>query len=281
MQLKERLHSEEWIDDHRLEWWDKSFLAVILHPVINKNNINICDFGCGEGHWLLSASRVMDLSQTNITLVDQESVWLQKAEERLRPLCKGLLTYQEDVQKLSFPDASFDFSTCQTLVMHTKDPYSAVSEMIRVTKRGGYLLICEPVNVINRCQLALALRYLTPSESSLLLKVWHAYHLGVQKVKGYHYDIALEMLDIFRCCGYSRNEISIYKNSISVVHGNNDGSLESEYHDDNFYYANIGGDITKNEWNVCRQLSIKLSDLAKDDCTVFTDTLFTFGVIIK
>jgi SAM-dependent methyltransferase len=51
-----------------------------------------------------------------------------------------------DVTALPFPDNSFDFVTCQTLLIHIALPEQALGEMCRVLAPGGLLLCVEPDN---------------------------------------------------------------------------------------------------------------------------------------
>ena len=48
-----------------------------------------------------------------------------------------------DAHRLDFPDASFDAVFAHTLVSHVADPRAVLSEMARVTRPGGTLLVCE------------------------------------------------------------------------------------------------------------------------------------------
>jgi SAM-dependent methyltransferase len=51
-----------------------------------------------------------------------------------------------DAHKLPFQDNSFDVVTCQTVLIHLKDPKMALSEMKRVVKKGGIVICSEPSN---------------------------------------------------------------------------------------------------------------------------------------
>jgi SAM-dependent methyltransferase len=47
---------------------------------------------------------------------------------------------------LPFADGTFDFVTCQTVLIHLSDPQLALAEMLRVLQPGGLLLCAEPDN---------------------------------------------------------------------------------------------------------------------------------------
>lgn len=54
--------------------------------------------------------------------------------------------------KLPYQDDSFDFVTCTEVLEHLKNPWQAINEMARVTKKNGCLIISLPnfTNLISR-----------------------------------------------------------------------------------------------------------------------------------
>jgi len=51
--------------------------------------------------------------------------------------------------KLPFPDNWADWVMCQVVLIHLKDPYAALAEMVRILKPGGLILCKEPDNESN------------------------------------------------------------------------------------------------------------------------------------
>ena len=47
----------------------------------------------------------------------------------------------QDMEKLTYPDASFDIVLCRNALDHTKDALAAVKEMLRICKPGGKVFI--------------------------------------------------------------------------------------------------------------------------------------------
>jgi SAM-dependent methyltransferase len=52
-----------------------------------------------------------------------------------------------EARALPFPDDTFDFVTCQTVLIHVSDVDAVLAEFSRVTKPGGVVLAAEPDNL--------------------------------------------------------------------------------------------------------------------------------------
>lgn len=48
---------------------------------------------------------------------------------------------KQDMEKLTYPDDSFEIVTCINALDHTKNPRAAIEEMIRICKPGGFIYI--------------------------------------------------------------------------------------------------------------------------------------------
>jgi SAM-dependent methyltransferase len=93
-------------------------------------------------------ARVLSVD-ARITGIDREHRWVEKAAESARSLgfharCQYRVA---SAAALPFEDASFDLVTCQTLLIHVRDPAEVVREMMRVLRPGGVLMVAEPTNI--------------------------------------------------------------------------------------------------------------------------------------
>jgi SAM-dependent methyltransferase len=142
-------HSAEWFNDVRDHWWNEDYLRFLAGHWRAEDICTALDVGCGVGHWGRLLSRVLP-DTCRMTGVDRETIWVQKATERAQ--AAGLshrLTYQVGTaEALPFEDGSFDLVTCQTLLMHLREPARGLAEMVRVTRPGGLVLVTEPTNVL-------------------------------------------------------------------------------------------------------------------------------------
>lgn len=95
---------------------------------------DVLDLGCGEGRFcrMMSphANRVVGLDPTQELL--QQAVSLGVAEYVLG-----------HAEALPFPDSSFDLVVCYLVLLDIEDAQTALSEVVRVLRPGGTLLIAE------------------------------------------------------------------------------------------------------------------------------------------
>jgi ubiquinone/menaquinone biosynthesis C-methylase UbiE len=159
-----KLHSEIYFNELRDYWWNQDFLQLMAQRWDFKNVESILDVGCGQGHW---GRLLLKLSERPMTLhgVDSEPKWIEVAREKAAPFSpKHQLHYQmARAEKLPFPDESFDMVTCQTVLIHVKDPMIAIQEMLRVLKPGGLMVAAEP----NNAAPGMSINNLTMEDSAL------------------------------------------------------------------------------------------------------------------
>lgn len=105
----------------------------IVKSFVYGNRGKLLDCGCGEGHLL------QELSGEKYG-VDSSRSALRKAGER-NPDAEILHGYLEH---LPFDDNYFDVVICSEVLEHIKDFPKAVSEIIRVTKKAGIMIITVP-----------------------------------------------------------------------------------------------------------------------------------------
>lgn len=106
---------------------------------------SVLEIGCGRGGfalWLAS----QPFAPAKLAAVDysQEAVNQALAEASNHQTATELSFAQGDIMAIAFPDAAFDtVISCET-IEHVPDPFKAVSELVRVLKPGGRLLLTTP-----------------------------------------------------------------------------------------------------------------------------------------
>jgi ubiquinone/menaquinone biosynthesis C-methylase UbiE len=98
----------------------------------------ILDAGCGEGVWLAKFAEFTDEQNIYGTDIDPESA------EMAKKVVEGANILVSAGESLPFEDNKFDIVFSNEVVEHVDDDKLAVSEMIRVTKPGGKIVIFTP-----------------------------------------------------------------------------------------------------------------------------------------
>lgn len=141
-------HSAEYFGDSRDHWWNVDFLQLMAQRWQLDGVRDVLDAGSGVGHWgQLLASVLSD--DVRVTGVERDPRWVEvaTARARARGLGERFSYLQGDVMQLPFEDDVFDLTTCQTLLIHLREPAVALAEMRRVTKPGGRIVVAEPNNL--------------------------------------------------------------------------------------------------------------------------------------
>lgn len=144
-------HSAEYFGETRNFWWNSDFLALMAKRLRLDNAKTVLDVGCGLGHWSQALASVLSKNAV-VTGVDREEAWVEKAATRAKQInAQQKFEYLKgNATDLPFEDNLFDLVTCQTVLIHLKDPHQGLREMLRVLRPGGTLLIAEPNNLANR-----------------------------------------------------------------------------------------------------------------------------------
>lgn len=98
------------------------------------------DVACGPGTLSLKlAPLVAEVTGVDLT-VELITIAEQKARDQGLPNTRFLT---RDVEKLGFPDETFDLVVCGSALHHFQDPGKVFREMVRVCKRGGRVGIID------------------------------------------------------------------------------------------------------------------------------------------
>jgi len=120
-------------DGDRKNNWKKQFFYKYTYEKL-KTKKNLLDLGCGVGHFL-------KLKNNNTIGIDKNLENLIEGKKYSSKLVQG------NILELPFSDASFDGINCSHVIEHfiPDDAYTLLSEMNRVLKVAGILVISTPV----------------------------------------------------------------------------------------------------------------------------------------
>lgn len=120
-----------YVSTHRL------VIGLIKKWVGSKTNLKILDAGCGTGGLMDQLANMGEVSGIDFS---PEAVRFSKA--------RGHRVIRAGVEKIPFPDKSFDLVTSVDVIYHkaVKDDVLALSEFFRVLKPKGVLILRVPAN---------------------------------------------------------------------------------------------------------------------------------------
>ncbi len=101
----------------------------------------VLEIGTGEGehaYWCLKYSGIF------YTGVDISRRSLDVADKRLCGFKNRYLLKKENANRLSFDNDHFDSVFCAATLHHMEEPFSMISEMVRVLKPNGKIALMEP-----------------------------------------------------------------------------------------------------------------------------------------
>jgi ubiquinone/menaquinone biosynthesis C-methylase UbiE len=102
----------------------------------------VLDVGCGTGALAYALAPLVG----EVVGVDASDEYLAAAREHAPPGCTFVLG---DAESLPFPYGDFDVVGCLRVLHHVHRPELVVSEMARVTRRGGRLLVVDQLGDVD------------------------------------------------------------------------------------------------------------------------------------
>jgi len=98
----------------------------------------VLDIGCGTG----LAAFMLSKEAGSVTSVDISPIFIKIAKEKRQ--APNLEFKCADILSLPFPDGSFDIVSSFLMLEHIYDVPRALSEMVRVAKPGGLVIVLSP-----------------------------------------------------------------------------------------------------------------------------------------
>lgn len=141
-----RPHSAEYLGEARDFWWNADFLALMARRWQLDRVHMALDVGAGVGHWgrLLLPHLA---PEARLFGVDREEAWVREANARAAGTSGRAVYRLGEAERIPFHDGVFDLVTCQTVLIHVRDPRAVIREMMRVLEPGGLLAVAEPNNL--------------------------------------------------------------------------------------------------------------------------------------
>jgi demethylmenaquinone methyltransferase/2-methoxy-6-polyprenyl-1,4-benzoquinol methylase len=120
--------------DRRWRPEDVTRIAGLLRPFVPVGG-RLLDVGGGTGGL---AVRLLPLLDASVTILDPSAAMMRRVPRR-----RALVTVQGTAESMPFPGDTFDAVVVSDAFHHFRDLTTSVSEMVRVTRPGGGVLILE------------------------------------------------------------------------------------------------------------------------------------------
>jgi SAM-dependent methyltransferase len=125
------------LDADDRHWWYRGRRRIVngaIERIGPRSGARILDAGCGSGRTLDELSRWGVISGLDVAPASVAAARSRgHADVRLGP-----------VEELPWPDDTFDLVTCLDVIEHTPDDLRTLSELRRVTRPGGHLVVTVP-----------------------------------------------------------------------------------------------------------------------------------------
>ena len=206
--------------NHRLSWdIDKSWRKKAISQLLPFNPQSILDIATGTGDFaILSAEMLSPKQMIGVDISDgMMTIGRQKVE------AKGLQDIvffkKEDCTNLSFEDNSFDAVTTAFGIRNFQDLDRGLSEMCRVLKQGGHLIIVElttPICFPMKQLFKIYSHTILPIYGRMISKDTNAYHYLINTIEAF--PQGERMVEILRNIGFKEPKFTRLTSGICTMY---------------------------------------------------------------
>jgi ubiquinone/menaquinone biosynthesis C-methylase UbiE len=104
-----------------------------------KSRAKVLDAGCGTGSFARQVAPIV--SPEKVTAIDIDPIFVEEAKKLAANEGISNATFQVgNIERLDFLDnESYDIVYCRLVFPHLENPLNAISELKRVTRKGGFI----------------------------------------------------------------------------------------------------------------------------------------------
>ena len=116
----------------------KDYRKKIYKTIDLKDARRVLEIGCRMG---VVRKELRENTSAQITAIDSDHLMIAEAQENI----EGIEFFRDSSESLSMRDESYDIVICHYFFMWNPKPFGQLMEMIRVCKKGGYVVaLAEP-----------------------------------------------------------------------------------------------------------------------------------------
>ncbi len=131
------IHAHVYTSSNKFEKWIADKRIQTIKKLVDEkgDNLKVLDAGCGDGFFLESLSEKHNVIGSDIAVRR-----LYRSIEKT----KKVSLVASDCYNFSFKNESFDVVVGSELLEHVTYPEIIINEMMRVTKKGGSIIVSSP-----------------------------------------------------------------------------------------------------------------------------------------
>lgn len=131
--------SQLWLDENTIDYWRHNRMGFDISEFLINEDVNNSVLTIGDGKFGLDSIKLKKKGVKNVHPSDISEVLLKKSKD-LSLIKEYHIVNAENIQ---FEDNSFDYIFCKESIHHCPRPFLALYEMIRVSRKGVFLI--EPL----------------------------------------------------------------------------------------------------------------------------------------
>lgn len=206
--------------NHRLSWdIDKSWRKKAISQLLPFNPQSILDIATGTGDFAILSAEMLSPKQMIGVDISDGMMTIGRQKVKAKGLQDIVFFKKEDCTNLSFEDNSFDAVTAAFGIRNFQDLDRGLSEMCRVLKQGGHLIIVElttPICFPMKQLFNIYSHTILPIYGRIISKDTNAYHYLINTIEAF--PQGERMVEILRNIGFKEPKFTRLTSGICTMY---------------------------------------------------------------
>lgn len=206
--------------NHRLSWdIDKSWRKKAISQLLPFNPQSILDIATGTGDFAILSAEMLSPKQMIGVDISDGMMTIGRQKVKAKGLQDIVFFKKEDCTNLSFEDNSFDAVTAAFGIRNFQDLDRGLSEMCRVLKQGGHLIIVElttPICFPMKQLFKIYSHTILPIYGRIISKDINAYHYLINTIEAF--PQGERMVEILRNIGFKEPKFTRLTSGICTMY---------------------------------------------------------------